>query len=519
MTYAAAVPMSPVTPSFAGTESRATHLYVMVAACAAIVYLGALWNRFAFDDVAIVVMNPLVGHLSGLWKAFAAPYWTPDLGGSMYRPLTIATFAVDRAVDGAAWLHAVNLAWHAAASVAVAALARRWTNNAGALAAGLLFAVHPVHVEAVANVVGRAESMAALFAVLAVYAAVIHESIAWSTAAAVLGLLSKENAAVVPGLVVWAWLLGFGRPDRRRIVVFVTVWVVVGAAYVAVRAAVRHPFSGLESTALMFVGESPVAVRLTAVAGLADVARLLVFPLTLRADYSPNERTLVTSPLDPRVVAGAVCFVVWSTLLFVAWKRGRRLEALGLGWIGIAYLPVANLLYPVGFYLAERTLYLPSAGLVLAVGPWLERLPPRSFRLVVAALVVLGGVRTARRVPVWRDEPSLTLSMLQDSPRSFQGPKRMAFWYLDQHEPAKALAAARLATSIFDRDATVYITGAVAAFAAGDARAADSLLVGFQRLCHQCPRYYRSSAAAAREAGYAAASDSLLARAERIGGP
>src|SRR5207244_2027009 len=330
----------------------------MVAACAVIVYLGALWNRFALDDVAIVVMNPLVGHLSGLWKAFAAPYWTPDLGGSMYRPLTIATFAVDRAVDGAAWLHAVNLAWHAAASVAVAALARRWTNNAGALAAGLLFAVHPVHVEAVANVVGRAESMAALFAVLAVYAAVIHESVAWSTAAAVLG-------------------------------------------------------------------GSSVSVRLTAVAGLADVARLLVFPLTLRADYSPNERTLVTSPLDPRVVAGAVCFVVWSTLLFVAWKRGRRLEALGLGWIGIAYLPVANLLYPVGFYLAERTLYLPSAGLVLAVGPWLERLPPRSFRLVVAALVVLGGVRTARRVPVWRDEPSLTLSMLQDSPRSFQGPKRM----------------------------------------------------------------------------------------------
>src|SRR3989454_1089957 len=118
MTYAAAVPTSPVSPSRAGTESRATHLYVMVAACAAIVDLGALWNRFAFDDVAIVVMNPLVGHLSGLWKAFAAPYWTPDLGGSMYRPLTIATFALDRAVDGAAWLHAVNLAWHAAASVA-----------------------------------------------------------------------------------------------------------------------------------------------------------------------------------------------------------------------------------------------------------------------------------------------------------------------------------------------------------------------------------------------------------------
>src|SRR3989475_10392577 len=133
--------------------------------------------------------------------------------------------------------------------------------------------------------------MAALFAVLAVYAAVIHESVAWSSAAAVLGLLSKENAAVGPGLVVWAWLLGFGRPNRRRIVVFVTVWVGVGAAYVAVRAAVRHPFSGLEGTGLMFLGESPVAVRLTAGGGPADVAPLLLLPPTPPAAHSPHQRT------------------------------------------------------------------------------------------------------------------------------------------------------------------------------------------------------------------------------------
>src|SRR5256884_4854733 len=219
-------------------------LYAAVAGCAVVVYLGALWNGFAVDDVPIIVHNPLVASPSGIWRAFAAPYWPPDLGGHMYRPLVIAGFALDRLLGSTAWFHAVNLAWHAAASVAVAALARRWADWTGALVAGLLFAVHPVHVEAVANVVGRAEAMAALFAVLAVYAAVIHESVAWSTAAAVLGLLSKENAAVVPGLVVWAWLLGFGRPNRRRIVVFVTVWGVVGAAYVAVRAAGRHPCSG-----------------------------------------------------------------------------------------------------------------------------------------------------------------------------------------------------------------------------------------------------------------------------------
>src|SRR5438132_1971245 len=46
---------------------------------------------------------------SGLWRAFAAPYWTPELGGHMYRPLVITGFALDALVDGTVWFHAVNL--------------------------------------------------------------------------------------------------------------------------------------------------------------------------------------------------------------------------------------------------------------------------------------------------------------------------------------------------------------------------------------------------------------------------
>src|SRR5207248_6142186 len=100
-----------------------------------------------------------------------------------------------------------------------------WTDWTGALVAGLLFAVHPLHVEAVANVVGRAELMAALFTLLAVYAALVHERVAWSAAALALGLLSKENAAVAPALIVWGWLLGLARPERRRVAWFVASWV------------------------------------------------------------------------------------------------------------------------------------------------------------------------------------------------------------------------------------------------------------------------------------------------------
>jgi protein O-mannosyl-transferase len=494
-------------------------LYLAVAAAAVVVYLGALANRFAMDDLPLVAQNPLVNSGSGLWRAFAAAYWPADLGGTMYRPLTVASWALDRMIDGTLWYHLVNILWHAAACVTVAALARRLADDPTALIAGLLFAVHPVHVEAVANVVGRAELMAGVFVGLAVYAALVRGSVGWSAAAWTLGLLCKENAAVLPALVVWAWMIGVRRPPRRRMVAFLVSWLVIGAAYAVLRLHVLGPYARFQVVGPIFLGQSPLTIRLTAVATLADVARLLVWPLHLRADYSPAERTVVQSPGDLRFLTGVVCLLVWGTLLALAWRRRRRLEALGLGWVGIAFLPVANLVFPAGFLLAERTLYLPSVGLALAAGTWLVRLPVRWRLVPTAALVLLGGVRTALRVPVWRDNATVTLSILEDSPRSYVGPKRMIAIYLDLHQPDRALEAARRAAAINEQDPTIYATGAVAAFAAGRPQAADSLLAGLERLCRRCVGYYRQESVTARRHGYVAAADSLEARARAMESP
>ncbi|MGH8721731.1 MAG: hypothetical protein ACREU4_07090, partial [Burkholderiales bacterium] len=221
----------------------ARHLYAAVAACAVLVYIGALWNSFAMDDLYIIADNPLVRTPAGIWRAFAEPYWPRAFGGEMYRPLVIASFAIDRLLDGPTWFHVVNVCWHAGVAVVVAALVRRWSGAEAALVAGLLFAVHPVHVEAVANVVGRAEMMAAGFSLLALYAAVERHSVGWSAAALLLGLLSKENAAVTPGLIVLAWLLGLGRPLRRTQLAFAASWVAVGAGYALVRWLVLHPYA------------------------------------------------------------------------------------------------------------------------------------------------------------------------------------------------------------------------------------------------------------------------------------
>src|SRR5467141_3025928 len=473
------------------------------------------------DDLYIILWNPLVHSIRGVWGAFAAPYWPPDLGGHMYRPLPLATFALDWSlVHGhPAWFHAMNLLWHAGTAVAVTVMVRRWSGIAAAVVAGAIFAVHPVHVEAVANIVGRAELMAALAVCLAVYAAVVRDSVLWSGLALLLGLLSKENAAVAPGLIVWAWVLGIGasaqapvRPTRRRMVTFAISWVVIALVYAAVRWSVLHPYERLHAIAPVFLGESFFAGRLTAVAALADVTRLLVLPLTLRVDYSPAERTIVRSVLDGRFAIGLACLALWAFLLVWAWRRGRRVEAFGLGWIAIAFLPVSNLFFSTGVLLAERTLYLPSVGLGLAAGAALARLAVQRLQIVLALLVVAGGIRSALRAPVWHDDFSVTHSILEDSPESYRGPARMAALYQSHRQPDRALAALRTATRIYDRDPSLFVAGADAALTLGQSHLADSLLARAEQLCSRCPGYYRTQALAARSRGDSAVADSLLAR-------
>ena len=505
-------------------DSRDRRLYLAVIACALVPYLPALWNGFAMDDLYIILWNPVVHSVRGVWRAFAGPYWPPDLGGQMYRPLPLATFAVSWTIAHGhpVWFHAMNLLWHAGVAVIVTALVLRAPSpeargdqgvRTAALAAGLLFAVHPVHVEAVANVIGLGELMAAAGVCLAVYAAGVRQDVLLSGAALVLGLLSKENAVVAPALIIWAWIVGLpSRPTSRRMLAFAMSWVVIAGAYLAVRGVVLHPYARLHAIAPVFLGESAFAGRLTAVAALGDVLRLLLLPVTLRVDYSPDERTIVRSLSDGRFLIGLACLALWAGLLVMAWRRQRRLEALGLGWIAIAFLPVSNLLFSTGVLLAERTLYLASVGLALAAGATLARLPVRRLRLVLALLVVAGGIRSALRTPVWHDDFSVTQSILEDSPESYRGPARMAALYQSHRQPDRALAALRTATRIYDRDPTLFVAGADAALTLGQSHLADSLLARAEQLCSRCPGYYRTQALAARLRGDSAVADSLLGR-------
>ena len=143
-----------------GVEGRVGGLVVFLVAV--LVYAGSLGGGFPNDDRDIVLQNESIHDLASLPDALRAPYWPIPFGEDMglWRPAATATFALEWAAfgDSPAPYHAVSVVAHGLVSVLVFLLAGAFIGGIGPLAAGILFAVHPVHVEAVAGIIGQAEN-------------------------------------------------------------------------------------------------------------------------------------------------------------------------------------------------------------------------------------------------------------------------------------------------------------------------------------------------------------------------
>ncbi|MGH7480941.1 MAG: hypothetical protein ACRELV_02205, partial [Longimicrobiales bacterium] len=138
---------------------------LFVLAAVAIAYANSLANGFARDDGAVIVLNDRIKDLTDFGAIWLAPYWPRDGGDwGLYRPLPIFGYAVQWALGSGTPVifHATSMLLHGAVTVLVLVLLRSLVEAPAALAGALIFAVHPVATEAVANVVGQAELLAAL---------------------------------------------------------------------------------------------------------------------------------------------------------------------------------------------------------------------------------------------------------------------------------------------------------------------------------------------------------------------
>jgi tetratricopeptide (TPR) repeat protein len=366
-----------------------------VARAALTAHRQALRAGLLFDDAEIVRDNRrLEVHDAGDWhRLLAGGYWEGEGRDLLWRPLTMASFAAQRAAGaGPRGYHAVNLLLHALVAAALFLLALRLTGDrlTSALAA-LLFAVHPLASEAVTLAVGRADllvALAALLVLILLWGGRRPAARGWRLAAIFLltaaACLAKESGFALPLL---AALLAFcpglaggetapgerraGRQEVRRPGALrtdlVALAAVAGAAAVVLAARVAV-LGRLMRPGLPALGDNPIAHslfwegRFEALRLLARGAGLFLWPGTLSVDYS--HAAITVPPVDAVAVVSITAGL--AALALVLWMLRRRPVALlgGLFFLA-AHLLTANLITPIGTIFAERLLYLPMAGLCL----------------------------------------------------------------------------------------------------------------------------------------------------------
>lgn len=471
--------------------------WALVFAAAVLLYLPTLRYGFVQDDRAIIVSSPAAHSVGAALRAFDDPYWPRESGAGLYRPLAILTYAIDWILSGGrpSWFHFMNALWHGLATALLAMVLARWLPSLAAAGAALVFAWHPVHVEAVASLVGRAELLAAC----GILAAVLAARRGWWTAAvlcATLAMFSKEHG-VIAGVVILLdkWLQG---TDGRRYpaglwiglilatVGYFVVWGLIGIA-------------GMSAPAAVFFGRDTWGRLAIALPAVLRAAILLVWPVSLSSDYSPRVIPAYTG-VSLAAILGCV-IVIAVPALVVACRRRAPAVAFAAAVAALSFLPTSNLLFAGGIVLAERNLYLAVALPAAIVGTafaWLAHSSPLSGRarpersegdprrdqrvglvraVAIAALVALAcGSLTWARMPAWRDNRAQLLTLLVEHPESYLGHASAAAVLAGRGDTAGARHQYRVADSLFPEDPYLDAAHAIFLLGVGDTAGAQPLI-------------------------------------------
>jgi len=449
---------------------------VIVFVAAVALYIPTVRYAFVQDDRAIIAGNPAAQSIGAALRAFDDPYWPAESGAGLYRPVTILTYAVDWSLSNgrAGWLHLMNALWHGLAALLVTLVLARWLSPMGAVAAGLVFAWHPVHVEGVASLVGRAELLAAV----GILGAVVAARRGWWIGAvlcALLAMLSKEHGVIAGvAILIDSWLQG---PEQKRYPV--GLWIalaIVTGGFVAAWLAVGR--AGASDVAAVFIGRGVTGRLAVALPAALRAAGLLVWPAWLSTDYGPQ---VIPARASFSLAAAFGAIVVIGVPVLVIWCR-RRAPLIAFAGVlaALSYLPTSNLLFPSGVVLAERNLYLAVALAAALVAIGVEWTASRwGARPAAAALGVVAlacGLRSVSRLPAWRDNRSQLLTQLAEHPESYRAHLSAAAVLAGLRDTAGARREYRVADSLFAGDPHMDAAHALYLVGLGDTTAAAPLV-------------------------------------------
>ncbi len=471
---------------------------VILGVLALVFYFNSFFNEYAHDDGIVIVKNEYVQEgFAGIPKILSRDAYDSyyrqlntvnQLSGGRYRPLSIVTFAIEQQFLGATSedkidsilkqnisygmqsgqehkmisdmhvRHIFNVLWYIL-SVIVLLYFLRYIVFASspimAFVAALIFTIHPIHTEVVANVKSRDEIMSLLFMCLTFIFAFKYEENKKDKRMLIAGMvsyflafLSKEYAITLLVLLPLALYTFRKYTIQKSIMAFIPYVAVIGI-YVAIRLQIVGPAGENADTEVLnnpYLFASPVEKLATEISTSLNYLKLLIFPHPLSADYSYASISYksfsdISVWLSIIVHAGLVAAMIY---LF----NKRSVICFAIAFYFLHLLLICNIVFDIGATMGERLIYHSSVGFAIAVAYFLvkgaEKMTPvasgyKALAAVLTVIVVLCGIKTIARNAAWKNDGTLFMADLNTVPNSVLVNANVAAHYItiadDQTDP------------------------------------------------------------------------------------
>lgn len=428
-----------------------------------LLYANTIPNDYAQDDAIVITDNMFTEEgLSGVpgilskdtfFGFFKQEGKAALVAGGRYRPLSLITFALEVQIFGQnpQVSHFVNAGlFGLSCGVLYLLLLLLFKGNRGealaafvAFGASLLFAAHPIHTEAVANIKGRDEILTLLGSIGALYYSVLafqQKKMSlniWAGVIFFLALMAKENAITFLAIVPLSYYF-FTAAKTGTIIRQTAPFVAAAVIFLAIRFSVlgfafsepslelmNNPFVKVENSRYIpyTTGEKLATVTYT----MGKYLQLLIFPHPLTHDYYPRHIP-VLSWGDWQVILSLLIYLALGVYAVMRFRKKDIISYAILFYLA-AFSIVSNLFFPVGTNMSERFAYIPSIGFCIALSLLAYRYLKKGDKvkafhqvrtplMVIGAIALLFSIKTISRNTAWKDNFTLFSTDINTSPNS-----------------------------------------------------------------------------------------------------
>lgn len=381
-------------------------------------YASSLSNGFVWDDIVVVVENPLLKSLKSIPQLLLSQDTFPGVLTGYYRPFTYLTFLFDATVWGLNpfGFHLTNVLLHTGVVISVYFLASSLGfAKRAAFFSAFLFALHPVNAEAVNLISARNTLLVGLLIVTSIVCYIRgHRN--WSVLLFMLATFSKELGLLVPLVIIFHDVTIKGKKLSLG-----KYWPFIagGGLYLVLRKMVVGTGSGRNFDA------EHLADRLLLVPEIIlRYLKNLLIPMDLRIPY-----IIKHDGLDPILGITWIGLLLISAMIIYYWRE--RFVLFSAFWFFLFILPVVNI-FPLKILMADRYAYVPAIGVCLLCGYLFGRLKERlSYAFIGAAFVIYLPLVLMLNAS-WKDEPTFYHRMVKDAPDSDLGYHNLGLYYQDR---------------------------------------------------------------------------------------